>query len=136
MDRFGWDRFRALYGGFQNAPSDGQMLDAGLQAQYGEGLDGLEADWLAALQATPTDPQQVDDLRLTIELYDTLRRYQHDLDPTIYFLTAWLPAGQAARDRGITADFIRRPEAPENLALETLLVAASDDLLARDYDGR
>jgi hypothetical protein len=135
VERFGWERFRAMYAGFQNAPSDAQMLDAGLQAQYGEGLDALEAEWLASLQALPPDPEQVDDLRLTIELYDTLRRYQHDLDPSDYFLTAWLPAGQGARERGITADFLRHPSAPENLALETMLVAAADAIGAENFAG-
>ncbi|MEP7356933.1 MAG: hypothetical protein ABI847_06805 [Anaerolineales bacterium] len=133
VERFGWDRFRAMYAAFQNAPSDSQMLDAGLQAQYGEGLDALEAEWLDSLAELPPDPAQTDDLRLTVELYDSIRRYQHDLDPSDYFLTAWLPGGQTARERGITADFIRRPAAPENLALETLLVAAADALRAQNY---
>ena len=36
-------------------------------------------------------PGPVDNLRLTIRLYDTLRRYQQLDDPSAYFLTAWLP---------------------------------------------
>ncbi len=135
VERFGWERFRSMYANFHNAPTDAQMLDAALQAQYGQGLDALEADWLTALEALPPDPDQVDNLRLTIELYDTLRRYQHDLDPSDYFLTAWLPSGQGARERGITADFLRHPSAPENLALETMLVAAADAIGAKNFAG-
>jgi hypothetical protein len=37
------------------------------------------------------------------------------------------------RDKGIVADYLRRPTAPENIALETLLVAADAALRAGDY---
>jgi hypothetical protein len=71
-------------------------------------------------------------LRLTIELYDTLRRYQQLNDSSAYFLSAWLPDGPEARQRGILADFVRHPTAPENIALEVMLVAAQQSLEAGD----
>jgi hypothetical protein len=36
------------------------------------------------------------------------------------------------RDKGIVADYLRRPSAPENVALETLLTAADVALRAGD----
>jgi hypothetical protein len=130
VDQYGWQRFKTLYASFQPAPSDAQMLDAGLQAQYGQGLSALEAQWLAYLRSLPSDPAQVDNLRLTIALYDTVRRYQQLDDPSAYFLDAWLPDGPEARKRGIVADVVRHPDGPNNIALETMLVAAGQSLAA------
>jgi len=130
--QYGWPSFRQMYGSFNSAPSDAQMLDAALRGEYGKSLSVLEADWLAHLRALPPNPTQVDDLRLTIALYDTLRRYQKLDDPSAYFLTAWLPDGSEARKRGLVADFIRHPDGPDNITLETMLVAASQALNAGD----
>ena len=128
--QYGWQRFKTMYASFNPAPSDAQMLDAGLRAQYGLGLSALQAQWLAYLRSLPPDPAQVDNLRLTIALYDTMRRYQQLDDPSAYFLDAWLPDGPEARKRGIVADIIRHPDGPNNIALETMLVAAGQSLTA------
>jgi hypothetical protein len=133
VDHYGWARFRQLYGAFLVAPTDAQMLDAALLAQYGQGLSAMEGEWLAHLKALPPDPQQVLDLQLTIGLYDTMRRYQQLDDPSAYFLTAWLPDGTEARQRGLLADFIRHPDGPNNITLETMLIAAGQALNAGDY---
>ncbi len=134
VEQFGWPRFRAMYGSFNSAPSDGQMLDAGLKAQYGQGLGQLEAAWLAHLKSAPPDPTQVDNLRLTIDLYDTMRRYQLRYDPSAYFLTAWLPDETEARKRSLFADYLRHPDTPDDIALETMLVAAGQELNDGAYD--
>jgi hypothetical protein len=77
--------------------------------------------------------KNVDDLRLSIELYDTLRRYQELNDPGAHFLNAWLPDVKEARRRGIVADFVRHPNTPEDIALETMLVEAARALEAGDF---
>ncbi|MBM2850072.1 MAG: hypothetical protein HW418_3014 [Anaerolineales bacterium] len=118
VNTYGWARFKTFYGLFQDAPSQAEMLDAALRANFGKGLSDIEAGWLVHLRSLPPDEDQIEDLRLTIELYDTLRRYQQVDDPAAYFLTAWLPDGPEARQRGIVADFVRHPDAPENIALE------------------
>lgn len=133
--RFGWPRFKALYASFQSAPTDAQMLDKGLQVHFGQSLAELEADWLAHLRTLPRNPAEIDDLRLTIELYDTLRRYQQAMDPSAYFLTAWLPDGPRARERQIRADFVRHPDSAEHVALEAMLQAAGQHLLEGDAAG-
>jgi len=134
VDQYGWPSFRVMYGSFNSAPSEARMLDAGLKAQYGKGLGDLEAEWLATLKALPPDLAQADNLRLTITLYDSMRRYQKLDDPSAYFLTAWLPDGAEARKRGVFADYIRHPNAPDNIALETMLAAAGQALNAGDND--
>src|SRR5690606_6762071 len=135
VGQYGWPRFKGMYATFQSAPTDAQMLDQGLQTHYGQSLAAMEAEWLAHLRTRPADPAELADLRLTIELYDTLRRYQQAMDPSAYFLTAWLPDGPRARERAITADFIRNPDTPAHIALEAMIQAAGSDLLAGDTAG-
>ncbi len=134
VDKFGWEPVKTFYGSFQSAPTDSAMLDAALRANFNQSLEELEAEWLTHLSSLPPDLAQVEDLRLTVMLYDTLRRYQQANDPAAYFLTAWLPYGPEARERGIVADFVRHPSAPENIALETMLAAAGEALVAQHFD--
>ncbi len=134
VDRYGWEKFKRMYARFQSAPDEAQMLEAGLSAHYGKSLAEVEAEWLAHLRALPVDEAEVEDLRLTIFLFDVLRRYQQLKDPAAYYLTAWLPDGSEARKRGLVADFIRSPRAPENVALETMLAAAQTALRRGDFD--
>jgi hypothetical protein len=68
-----------------------------------------------------------------VEFFEAMRRYQQILDPSAHFLTAWLPNGPLMRENGIVADLVRRPSELENLALETLLVGASEALKAGDF---
>ncbi len=133
VERFGWEAYKKFYSSFRPAPSDAQMLDEGLRANFGLSLSELEAEWLAHLRALTPTAAQIDDLRLTIWRYDTLRRYQQLNDPAAYFLTAWLPNGPLARDRAIVADFVRHPRAPENIALETMLAAAGEATTAQRF---
>jgi len=124
VERDGWERFVQMYASFQSAPTDAAVLDAGLRANYGLTLAEMEAEWLDYLRALPPMPDQVEDLRLSVDLFDTLRRYQQALDPAGYFLSAWLPDGRRGRERGIVADFVRQPDADDNVALEAMLDAA------------
>jgi hypothetical protein len=56
------------------------------------------------------------------------------MDPSAYFLTAWLPDGSSARERHITADFIRHPDSAAHIALEAMLQAAGNDLIEGDTE--
>jgi len=134
VGRYGLDQFKKFYGSFQNASSDSQMLNAALRRTYGQTLAELEAEMLAKLRALDVPAEQVDDLRLTVELFDTLRRYQQLNDPAAYFLTTWLPNGTEARRRQIVADFVRHPTAPENIALEAMLADANRALEQGEFD--
>jgi hypothetical protein len=136
VEEWGWDAFDAFYRGMQ-APQDGRQssaIEAGLQRELGISLGQLEARFLSELNRRPYYPDLAEDVRLTAELYDTIRDYQRALDPSAYFLTAWLPDSQEMRQRQIVADFLRHPSAPQNLALETLLVEAGQALRQGEHN--
>jgi hypothetical protein len=135
VEHFGWEAFKAFYGDMQ-ADEAGQaaMIDAALQDHFGLSLTQAEADWLAALEAMSVSPDQVADLRLTIDYYDTVRDYQRAWDRSAYFLGAWLPSLQEAEKRNITADWMRHPDRWINVTLETMFIAADQALDAGAYD--
>lgn len=136
IDTYGLADFKSFYGSFK--PDDprpqSQQLDAALRSSFGVGLDEMEQRWLASLKALGPQPDQERDLRDTIAFYDTVRRYQQDLDRTAYFLDAWLPDFGEARKRGVVADALRHPTTPENITLEAMLIAADTHFDAREYD--
>jgi hypothetical protein len=76
----------------------------------------------------------VDDVRLTVTYFDTMRHYQQLLDPSAYFRTAWLLDNKTMRQRGIVADYLRHPHTPSNLAIETLFITASLQMSSGQYD--
>jgi hypothetical protein len=115
--------------------SQSQAIDQALQKHYGFTFYTLEQSFIQALRRQVVTPQIRDDLRLTVVYYDAVRRYQQDLDPSAFFQTAWLLDTLEMQRRGIVADYVRHPSSPENLALETMLVAAYDNLSAGNYPG-
>lgn len=125
IDRFGWDAFKAFY---SDMPDDQErpaaMIDSALHNHFGLTLGQAEVDWLATLQALPTPAAQMIDLRLSIDFYETVRRYQQAWDSSAHFLRVWLPELEEAERRGITADWIRHPAGEVNVTLETMLVSA------------
>jgi hypothetical protein len=136
VDRWGWEAFNQFYRDIRfTAPDRSQVdaMDAALKQHFNLSFEQLEADFKQALGNQEVTPEQELDLRLTVNFYDTVRRYQQALDPSAYYLTAWLPDGKQMRTRGIVADFLRHPGAPENVALEELLVAADSSLRGGDY---
>ncbi len=70
---------------------------------------------------------------MTVDYFDTLRRYQSLLDPSAYYLTAWLPDGRAMRERNIVADLTRRPTGVLNRSMEWLLMHARGNWFAEEY---
>lgn len=93
----------------------------------------METDYRNFLKSQPVTEAERQDLQMTIQYFDTVRRYQQDFDPSAYFLTTWLPDGAAMRQRGIVADLLRHPTGWENRYLETQLVQAWTELAKSDY---
>jgi len=135
VETYGWKTFDAFYR--DNPPgwrADSiQALDSALMAHFQFSLAELEEDFLAYLDGQIITEDIRDDLSLTVELYDTIRRYQAALDPSAYFLTAWLPDGLTMQERGIVADYLRRPRGLWNQGIETLLVSADRQLRSGEY---
>ena len=135
VETWGWQAFSDFYRNIQPDPDHRQSaaIDQALQARFGLTFEQLETQFLDALAQLPDNPTLEDDVRLTVMFFDTVRRYQQAMDSSAYFLTAWLPDGPTMWERGIVADFVRHPAAPENIALETLLVNADADLRSGNY---
>jgi hypothetical protein len=136
VDKYGWSAFDNFYRHMQ-ASTDGKQsdaLDAALKDNFIISLDGLESEFILFLKSQTITAANRDDLRLTVRFYDTVRRYQQGLDPSAYFMTAWLPDGKTMRDRGIVTDYLRHPTGPENRLLESWLVRADKELRAGEYE--
>jgi hypothetical protein len=135
VEAYGLEAFKAFYGSFESDDrrAQSEQLDAALEKSFGAGLEEMEARWLDALRALGPQPQQERDLRDTVAFYDTVRRYQQLMDPSAYFLDAWLPDFSEARKRAIVADALRHPAMPEHIALETMLIAADAHFDAQEY---
>jgi hypothetical protein len=143
VDTWGWQAFSDFYrdihpleeqgGNSDEAQRQVQAIQAALPKHFDLDLQQIETQFLQALQEVELTQAMVDDVRLSAAYYDTLRRYQAVLDPSAYFLYAWLADSRAMRERGIVADYLRRPQQAENIALETMLVAADQALRAGDF---
>ena len=142
VNTWGWEDFELFYrdiqplrepDGSERQGEPSEVVSQALQKHFKLSLDELEQRFLAVLEQEPLQAEWVEDVRLTVEYYDTVRDYQRVLDPSAYFLFAWLPDSQEMRERGIIADFVRRPSAPENVELEILLVEADSALRQGDY---
>lgn len=133
VNTYGWEKFVALLGAFQQTRNESAMLDAGLRFTYNKKLSEIESDYLAYLK-TQTDPRWTRDIENTIRYYDTVRLYQKKFDPSAYYLSAWTPdIDRAVRD-GITADYQRHPRTPRHIAIETMLIEADRGIDSGDYD--
>jgi hypothetical protein len=136
VQRWGWQNFSDFYRDIHpdESGSQARAIDNALQKHFEISFSDLERDFIAALRLQPVTPGMRDDVRLTVKLYDTVRRYQQVLDPSAYFLNAWLLSTAEMRKRGIVADYLRHPNAPINIKIETILVDANRFLQAADYE--
>ena len=103
------------------------------KSDFGLTLERMEAEFKAELSRLHINPDMHADVILTVNYYEAVRRYQRLLDPSAYFLTAWLPDGEEMRQRGIVADYLRRPSTQQNLIIEDLLVEVDKQLRAGNY---
>ena len=135
VETYGWEAFNEFYRSLPapNGQTDSAVIDSGLRQHFGISFADLETAYLNDLRAQPFTDDERTDLRLTVELFDTVRRYQKDLDPSAYFLTAWLPDGSVMRQRGIVADFLRHPNSWKNQLEESLLSRTQKELFSGDY---
>jgi hypothetical protein len=135
VNAWGWEAFEAFYRDIRSHPSGSHaiMIERALQKHFQVSFSQLEEMFLEELKRQKVTSEDIQDVRLTVEFYESVRRYQQHLDPSAYFMTAWLPDRNEMRERGIVADFVRRPAAPANIILEGMLVDAHQHLLAGRY---
>lgn len=134
IETYGQDKFNIFFRNLEQVDGPpSATLNAGLKTHFDISLDQLETDFRNYLQRQTVSADELTDMRLTFSFYDAARRYQQLLDPSAYFMTAWLPDGDDVRSRGIVADYLRHPVSPVEQQLETLLVAGDASLRAGDY---
>lgn len=135
IDQWGYEAFDAFYRDIHETESrdDKDAIDAALQNHFGISFTELAQQFLTALESYPNDIDLQEDVALTVELFDAIRRYQQFLDPSAYFLTAWLVTFSDLESQDIAADYLRHPSQPENLTIETLLISAQDALMESDF---
>lgn len=132
---YGWERYNAFYRDLHPVRngSNADILNAALLAHFELSLDQLEAAFTTFLRQQNVTENDLTDVRLTVAFYDTVRRYEQELDPSAYFMTAWLPDGADMRQRGIVADYLRHPVSMPGQQIETLLVSGDASLRTGDY---
>jgi hypothetical protein len=138
LDTYGWQAFIQFFRDIP-APEKGQpdsaVIDSALHAHFNLSFAEMETAYLAYLRNQPFTEDQRADLQVTVDFFDTVRRYQAALDPSAYFLYAWLPDGSVMRQRNIVADFLRHPDGWENRLEEALLERAHAEWFSGDYSG-
>ena len=136
ISTWGWEAFNDFYRDIHPHPSGShaRAIDQALQYHFKLSFSQLEQMFLEELSRQEVTAEDIHDIQLTIEFYESVRRYQQHLDPSAYFMTAWLPDRREMQERGLVADFVRRPSAPANIILEEMLVDAHQHLVARRYE--
>ncbi len=144
IGRWGWEQFSAFYRNMsedydatsefpEHIVRENDRFEASLIEHFSITLSDLESDFIAELNKVELNPQTVADVYFTILYYDTVRRYQKILDPAAYFAAAWSPNIEEMRHREIVADYLRHPEAIENLVLESMFTTAHEYFLSGEY---
>lgn len=133
VDKYGWEKYQEFYRHIPNLDNLDNSLDAALSQYFDLNLAVLEQDFLAELSTQKVSDEVRNDLALSIEYFDSMRLYQEVLDPSAYFMTAWLPDGQVMRQQGIVADYLRGPDRLENHLYESVLLTANRAITAGDY---
>ncbi len=135
VNTWGWQAYSDFYRDIQPPTnrSSSQVIDLALQKHFNLTFAKLEGDFQAALRGQTASQAILDDVRLTVNYYNAVRRYQQMLDSSAYYATAWLLSTKDMQQRGIIADYLRHPDAPENLALETMLISVNQSLNSSAY---
>ncbi len=135
LETYGWTAYNQFYRNISapNGQKDSDVLDTALRLNLGLSFADLETAYRSYLRSQAVTPSQQTDLQLTVDFFNAARRYQQLLDPSAYFLTAWLPDGAVMRQRGIVADFLRHPDGWENRMFESMLIASQKELFSADY---
>jgi hypothetical protein len=135
VETYGWDAFNSFYRTIP-APNNQTVelvMETALSAHFGISFASLENGFLSYLHSQSVTDDVRTDLRVTIDFFNTVRRYQKSLDPSAYFLTAWLPDSSIMRQRGIVADFLRRPKGWRNWLFESFLINSQRELFNGEY---
>jgi hypothetical protein len=127
VETYSWQQFLVLYS-VERDVSGAEWLDQTFRLLYNRSLEDVEASFVRWLERQAPGEQTIEDVRLTIALRETTRRYQDLYAP---YQECPPPLAEAVA-LNITADYMREPTTAENIAIETMLVAAHQAL----HEGR
>jgi hypothetical protein len=134
LDRlWGWETFIDFYFNLPEGPHDDIIISSALDARFGMDLAELETNFIAYLETLEIEPGVKEDVRLTVEIYDMLRRYQTLVIPSAHFRSAWWPPVRQMREEDIVGDYAYREKAPLNVIIEHYFLEVHDGLRTRDY---
>jgi len=133
VERYGWQAFDHFYRHITSRNSPEESISAALEQNFKISLAQREQDFLSELKKQVVTKVEKEDLAATIDYFDSMRHYQEVLDPSAYFLTAWVPDGEAMRQKGIVADLVRGPERLDNRIFEFVLLTANHEIKAGNY---
>jgi hypothetical protein len=133
VDRWGWETYLDFYFNLQDGETDAEVIDNGLEQHFGIDLETLETDFIAYLQTLNPADETVADVRLTIDAYDAIRRYQSVAIPSSNFQTAWWPPLDKMREEYIVGDYDVREKSPFNVIVESLLLEIHQAFREKDY---
>ena len=131
VETYGEDKLWEFFGADEDT-SDGQplSLEAALQSTFGVSLKDFDQDFQAWLESKEPG-EQLEDLRLTIELQDLRRQYQDTYSPPPYFLLA-AAADAVARPEYLPV-VIREANGAANVAVELIIAQGQQAIVDGDY---
>lgn len=118
IETYGLDLFKELYGRTSGRTGYDDLL---VEELYGKSYHDLENEWLAYLETIEPTPEQVEKWELRVRAFDLMRRYETEMDPDARILPSTPPPEWTSDTLQI---FSRRLNEPENIVLETALIAA------------
>lgn len=131
VETFGTEKMWEFLAADEN-PEDDQpgSLEGAIQLTFGISLSEFDQDFQAWLESKEPG-EQLEDLRLTIELQDLRRQYQDTYSPPPYFLLA------AAEDAAARPEFlpivIREANEAPNVAIELVIAEGQQAIIDGDY---
>jgi hypothetical protein len=133
VERWGWQAFIDFYFNLQGGPSHTSIISAGLEEYFSMDLAELESEFIAFLSTINPDEAVKQDVRLTVEVYDTLRRYQALVIPSAHIQSVWWPPVNVMRDEGIVGDYAKRENSPLNVIFENKLIEIHTGMDSKNY---
>ncbi|MFW5714495.1 MAG: hypothetical protein ACOCYU_07475 [Brevefilum sp.] len=122
VEIWGQDAFLDFYFNLPEAERDSESISNALEEQYNMNLEELESEFIAYLETLNPAPEVEDNVRLTIETYDMMRRYQKIQIPSAYFRKAWWPPVNRVLEMGIVGDYAPREKTPSEVIIEALFL--------------
>ena len=131
VETYGMEKMWEFLGSDDNSEDDQPgSLEAALQATFGVSIPEFDESFQTWLEQHEPG-EQLEDLRLTIELQDLRRQYQETYSPPPYFILASVEDA-AARSEYLPV-VIREARAPANIAVELLIAHAQQAIVEGDY---